>query len=234
MRATWNVARVLVIGLLGLALASAGCRPTTRVLFIGNSYTYVNGGIDAQLMALDPSIRASRIASGGYTLAKHWNDGAALKAIRKGGWACVVLQEQSQTPILDPAGFRQYVAAFDQEIRRSGSRTILLMTWERPDSVAAGVTTANLAEAYRSVGADLGIAVAPAGLAFADARLERPDLALYSQDGHPTQYGTYLAACVVYATIMNRSPVGLTDRNSTLPPELRLFFQERAAHSLGK
>jgi hypothetical protein len=232
-RANWNAARIVLIGLVALALTSAGCRPQTRVLFIGNSYTDFNGGIDAQLMELDPSISASRITVGGYTLAKHWADGAALQAIRTGGWTYVVLQEQSQTPVIDPAGFRQSVTKFDQEIRRSGARTILLMTWERPDSVGAGVTTANLAKAYQSVGADLGIAVAPAGLAFADARLERPDIALNGPDGHPTQYGTYLAACVVDETIAKRDPVAIVDPKSTIPIDLRVFLQTRAAQSVG-
>jgi len=48
--------------------------------------------------------------------------------------------------------------------------------------------------AYNLAGAELNAKVAPAGLAFAQALRQRPDLALYSQDGHPTMVGTYLAA----------------------------------------
>lgn len=57
-------------------------QPTTRVLFIGNSYSAVNGGIDKQLSGLDPSSEIARIDNGGYTLQNHWTDGNALQTIR--------------------------------------------------------------------------------------------------------------------------------------------------------
>ncbi len=227
-----QVALVLLVCAIGLGLASCGGKPATRVLFIGNSFTFFNGGIPAQLAGLAPSTRTSCIASGGYTLQMHWNGGSAPQTIRGGHWTYVVLQEQSQLPVLDPALFRQYVTRFNQVIEASGARTVLLMTWQRPDSAAEGVTTANLAAAYRAVGADLGVKVAPAGLAFASALAERPDLILCGPDGHPTMDGTYLAACVVYATIFGRSPVGIAYADKSISPELRVFFQRIAEESL--
>ena len=225
--------QVLVVCVLGLVLASCGGKPQTRVLFIGNSFTYYNGGIDKQLAHLAPSIKTSSIAVGGYTLEMHWNQGSALQTIRGGHWAYVVLQEQSQTSVTDPAKFQEYVSQFYQEIERSGAKTILLMTWERPDSVAYGVTTANLAAAYNAVGTRLGIKVAPVGLAFASALQRRPGLELYGPDGHPTMDGTYLAACVLYGTISGHSPVGIAYADASIPPELRDFLQRIAAASLG-
>ncbi|MGD0997376.1 MAG: DUF4886 domain-containing protein [Thermoleophilia bacterium] len=226
---------VCVVGLVcvaGLVCASCGSHPSTRVLFIGNSFTFINGGIDAQLAQLAPSCATSRIAVGGYTLEMHWNGGTAVQTIRSGHWTYVVLQEQSQLPVLNPTIFREYATEFNQAIEASGAKTVLLMTWQRPDSVSEGVTTANLAAAYRSLGAELGVKVAPAGVAFANALAERPDLVLTSLDGHPTMYGTYLAACVVYATIFGRSPVGIAYADRSISPELRDFFQRIAAESL--
>jgi hypothetical protein len=55
-----------------LTFASCQSQPSTRVLFIGNSYTFVNGGLDKQLEGLAPSTETEHIASGGYTLEKHW------------------------------------------------------------------------------------------------------------------------------------------------------------------
>ena len=75
-----------------------------------------------------------------------------------------------------------------------------------PRSASEGVTTANLSAAYRAAGAALGAKVAPAGEAFAEAQLERPDLVLNNPDGHPTRLGSYLAACVVYDTIFGPAP----------------------------
>lgn len=203
-----------------------------NILLIGNSYTDFNGGLDKQLEGLYPDSTITRIAPGGYALENHWN-GDALRTIRKGGWNYVVLQEQSQMPVTDQSKFYEFAGRFDAEIRKSGATTILLMTWERPDSVRYGVTTANLAASYNYLGTQLGVKVAPAGLAFARSLRARPDLALYNPDGHPTTYGTYLAACVIYATIFNTSPVGNPYSDASIPPTTRMFFQQVAAETLG-
>jgi hypothetical protein len=205
--------------------------PTARILFIGNSYIEVNGGIDKQLEGLAPSIETSRIDAAGYTLERHWTDGKAIQAIRQGGWNYVVLQEQSQTPIFNQKQFNNYVRSFDMEIKSIGAKTILLMTWERPDSVRYGVTTANLANAYNSIGRATSARVAPAGLAFARSLRDKPNLTLYNQDGHPNTYGTYLAACVLYMTIFVASPVGNPYSDWSISPELRAYFQQIAAET---
>ena len=218
---------------LGSLVARARTQPSRRVLFIGNSYTSYNGGIDKQFAGLDLASETGRIDANGYTLQDHWKDGNALQEIRTGKWNYVVLQEQSQTPILNPGSFRASAAEFDQAIRSAGARTILLMTWERPDSARQGVTAANLANAFAGVGNSIGVNVAPAGLAFARSLRERPDLALYGQDGHPTQAGTLLAACVVYASIVRTSPVGNPFSGDGVNSETSAYLQRIAADSTG-
>jgi hypothetical protein len=216
-----------------LLLAACGAPPTARVLFIGNSYTFVNGGLDHQLAGLARTIETKQLAIGGYSLEQHWTDGQDVQVIRQGGWNDVVLQDQSQTPVFDATHFDDALRKFDKEIRAEGGQTVLLMTWERPDSVAQGVTTANLAAAYQAMGGELGALVAPAGLAFARSLQERPDLVLYSQDGHPTQAGTYLAACVLYGTIFKQTPVGNAFADWNMPADERDYLQRVAAETLG-
>ena len=42
-------------------------------------------------------------------------------------------------------------------------------------------------------------------------RRQNPQLDLWQDDGsHPTEQGTYLAACVFYAVLFRQSPQGLT------------------------
>ena len=224
---------VFLVCLVLVVLTACHRQASTHILFIGNSYTFVNGGIDKQLEGLAPSTETVRLAVSGYTLEKHWTDGKALQTIRQGGWDYVILQEQSQTPIFGQKKFYDFAREFDQEIRRSGAKTILLMTWERPDSSNYGVTTANLAAAYTMLGAELGAKVAPAGLAFARSLRGKPDLVLYSQDGHPTMDGTYLAACVLYGTIFEHSPAGNPYSDKSISTETRAYFQRIAAESLG-
>jgi hypothetical protein len=82
-RHCFNVSLILVAL---LTFASCQSQPPTHVLFIGNSYTFVNDGLDKQLEKLAPSTETERIALGGYTLEKHWYDGNALRKIREGKW----------------------------------------------------------------------------------------------------------------------------------------------------
>jgi hypothetical protein len=232
-RVRGRVRHVVAICAVWLVLAACESHAATRILFVGNSFTYVNGGIDARLGRMAPSSKASRLGMPGYTLEQHWKDGEALRAIREGGWGYVVLQEQSQTPVLASGKFREYAREFDREIRRSGASTILLMTWERPDSVGYGVTSAGLVAAFTAVGAELGVKVAPAGLAFARSLRERPSLLLYSQDGHPTRYGTYLAACVLYGTIFGARVAGTPpELDGGVPVELQDYLQRIADETL--
>lgn len=207
--------------------------PSKKILFIGNSYTDFNKGLDYQLLKFAPNSNAARITPGGYTLQNHWEDTNTLETIRSGNWDVVVLQEQSQSPVTSYKSFAEYAQKFNSEIKAAGAETILFMTWERPDSVQYGVTTQALSNNYTFLGQQLGIKIAPVGLAFENALREHPDLVLYSEDGHPTAAGTYLATAIFYGVIFDQSPVG-NNYNAGLSNEDALFLQTIAAQALGK
>ena len=96
--------RILCVCVVALAFASCGDRPSERRAVHRQQHDLLQCRHRAELRHLAPSCQTTSIALPGYTLAQHWADGNALKTIQRGGWAYVVLQEQSQTPILDPAG----------------------------------------------------------------------------------------------------------------------------------
>jgi hypothetical protein len=222
----------------GLMLSACGSivsafNPSSRVLFIGNSFTDYNGGVDQALKGLDPTIAAERLAPGGYTLADHWNSGQAVSRIHAEKWNYVVLQDQSQEPVTAPGQFSEYAGRLANEIVQSGAQPVLFMTWERPDSLQYGVTTQALANSYYAVGNRYNMKVAPVGLAFARALREKPGLTLYVQDGHPTVQGTYLAACVFYAILFGKSPVGISFALPGISNDERDFLQKVAAESTG-
>jgi hypothetical protein len=233
----WLVAQIISVVVIVAAISGCntpiarliGGKPSTRILFIGNSFTSYNGGLDKQIEGLAPSSETARFDAGGYTLEDHWNEGKAVASIQTGKWNFVVLQEQSQTPVSDRSRFFEAARKFDREIKRSGATTILLMTWERPDSTRFGVTTANLENAYQTIGGELGARVASAGTAFARSLSGKPGLSLYAQDGHPTMYGTYLAACVLYSTIFRTSPVGNSFSDWSISSDIRAYLQQIAA-----
>lgn len=63
---------------------------------------------------------------------------------------------------------------------------------------------------YFTAAKETNATVAPVGIVWKNALAADPDLVLHQRDkSHPSQAGTYLAACVFYATLLKKSPVGL-------------------------
>jgi hypothetical protein len=207
-------------------------RPRVKVLFIGNSYTFGNDlpTLIAQIAeaAGEPArLDATMIAVGGATLKDHWNTAATRAAVQQGQWDYVVLQEQSQLPIVDPAEMHRYVRLFDQEIRRAGAKTVLFLTWARQDAPAS---QQSLTDAYMRIGRELRATVAPVGPAWQRARVARPSLELYEPDqSHPSLAGSYLAACVFYATIYHKSPAGVANTAGSALPDADAAALQRVA-----
>ena len=68
---------------------------------------------------------------------------------------------------------------------------------------------AEIAQAHRDAAKELDVDVSPVGLAWQQASKQRPGMNFYGPDReHPSIYGTYLATCVLYATIYGRNPIG--------------------------
>jgi hypothetical protein len=197
-----------------------------RVLFIGDSYTYVNNlpGLVMALSAGEPKpLDAEMVVEGGATLDQLWAEGKALAAIRRGNWDYVVLQEQSTLgsglvmngiqQIGDPSAFEQSVRRFDTAIGEVGATTVLYLTWARQN---APQTQDALNTAYLASAKDVHAVIAPVGPAWELARESGQGWDLYQGDGsHPSPAGSYLAACVFYATFYGKSPEGLPARISS-------------------
>jgi hypothetical protein len=60
-----------------------------------------------------------------------------------GDWTFVVLQAQNERPVIDPHALYKFTHEYDAVLMASGAKTVLVMTWERSDSVAIGLMTAN-------------------------------------------------------------------------------------------
>jgi hypothetical protein len=185
-----------------------------RVLFVGNSHTARNGGLDwliESFVAAEESPRpfeGTAMTEGGVTLAYHWHNGAR-EQIRTGGYDTVVLQGYlpgSETHTAEP--FLENARLLDGAIRDAGADTVFFMTWPRGFNDWSDMD--DVIEAHRTVERELGARVAPAAYAFQLAEAERPDLQLIGDDHvHATWEGAYLAAATVYATLFDRSPEGL-------------------------
>jgi hypothetical protein len=102
--------------------------------------------------------------------------------------------------------FTDYAKKNSAIVRAKGAKPAFFMSWAYADKPEM---TAQLAEAYTIAGNENNALVIPAGLAFARAIGKQPELNLYAPDKrHPSLAGTYLATCVVFASLTGRSPVG--------------------------
>ena len=190
--------------------------PPSKLLFIGNSLTYRNGGIDKHIVALAASapipknISANRATKGGATL-KILNDQQwAHDSISNGGYDLTILQEdipELTEHSVEP--FYEFVSKFNTEIKKAGSKTLLYMAW--PYERLNWIDLEQITAAHQSISKKLGIPVAPVAIAFENALKVNHSIAMLGPDKeHASIHGTYLAVCVIYATIFQESPLGYT------------------------
>lgn len=207
--------------------------PSCSILFVGNSYTFANGGLDSiftgLVLSADPGVElyCETIAFGGYTLEDHFNSPITMGAISRGGWDLVVMQEQSTRPVTDPELMYIYAELLGQSVENSGGAPGFFMTWARKNDPPMIVP---LSHAYFHSGALTDGMVAPVGLAWEEVRVAHPGMELYEADGsHPNLRGTYLAACTMYAAMTGESPVGILYSNDPTMTESELLILQEAA-----
>lgn len=183
-----------------------------RILFIGNSFTARND-LPSILTAMAAQARPAKaiesqsILANGASLRQHWNAGTAAETIRQHAWDYVVLQEQSTLPIKNAARFHENVRLFHAVVEECQAQTVLYLTWARQ---TAPESQENLTTATYQIAEQLDALVVPVGRAWQVTLQQDAALPLHDKDGsHPSPLGSYLAACVFYATLLGQNPNGL-------------------------
>lgn len=198
-----------------------------KVLFIGNSYTYVNnlpGLINEIAIDKGNQLIYETHTPGGATLAQHAANSNVQYLLGTTEWDYVVLQEQSQYPSFPPSQVATEVYPFaeslcnDIRFNSSCAEPVFFMTWGRengdsqncafypPICTYSGMQE-RLIESYTEMAQFNNALLAPIGIAWQNIREEHPELNLYSSDGsHPSIYGSYLASCVFYSILFSDDP----------------------------
>lgn len=217
---------------------------SATVLFIGNSYTYVNNmpGMVADLAAsLGDYVEPTSQTAGGAQFVTHAGNPATYTAINSEDWDYVVLQAQSQEPSFSDGQVNANTLPYAEQMADSiyansiCSRIMMFMTWGRengdpqwaPISTFEGMNE-RLRNAYVRMADSIDASVSPVGVAWKYIRDNYPTIQLYSADGsHPSVEGTYLAACTFYASFFRKTPVG-APFISSLPQATADALQEGA------
>jgi hypothetical protein len=219
------------------------------ILFIGNSITTYNLGVDILLQSIVASdsppikLNVDRATANGTVLDGLWQVSLNKQDnIKEGIYDVIVVQAtlsntgkvyyESVTADSEEQ-LLLYAKKFNELSLQGGARTILLMHWQFNEPQAMSIT--DIVRIYSNVSQNIKIEVAPIGLAWHRAQKEKPDVVLLLDPVHANVEGSYLAACVLYSTIYHKSPVGLyylpEDSDSLWPgisAEKAAFFQHIA------
>jgi hypothetical protein len=223
----------ILIGLFSLGfIITTNAQETKKVLFVGNSYTYGNN-LPSLLASLADANGDSLIhdssTPGGHYFRLHSTNTTTINKINSQAWDYVILQEQSQIPSLTPAIVGNdwsppHAEVLDSMIKANNSctETVFFMTWGRKNGDASfcgthppvctyeGMQLA-LRSTYLFMANENDATVAPVGMAWRAARQQNPSLNLYTADeSHPNINGSYLAACVFYATLYRKPSTGIS------------------------
>lgn len=216
-----------------------------QILFVGNSYLYYNDSLHNHVRriavaadaTLEKPLQYKSATIGGAPLAHH-NILHLLEPGKLGlkqPFEVVILQGNSTDAVSDAgrASFREKVLEFSAEIAKRGGRTALYMTHAHvaPSKFASPDMIRKVEDMVVSAANESGSLVIPVGLAFEEAYRLRPEMKLHKDyDGsHPDLIGTYLAACVVYASLYGKSPVGNAyDYYGKIDRETTTFLQKVA------
>jgi hypothetical protein len=211
--------------LLPLIAGTSLAAPSVSVLFVGNSLTRANDLPTAfkRLAAGSPlhtEIDVRSITPDGALFYDHWKRGQAAEILREQHPNFLILQGQSTEPLVANQNFNYYAGLFKAEADRVHATTILFSTWARPasdpyykDATSGGSPEEmqkRLNAAYESLARNLGVSLAPVGLAWDRAHQDLPNIQLLDGTQHSSPAGTYLAAAVLYRAVFNTSAIGST------------------------
>jgi len=243
-----------LIGKDGKAETDAGKAPL-KVLFLGNSQlrTHTVPLIIEQLSDSGPAdyprIVAGHANMGGGEFIEHWNAGLGLdeqtsrEKIMGEKWDYVVIQEHYKAGYNGAytKRFKAYATMLFRTIKTSGAKPILFATANASPYTGRGNegyyefpgSFKKLNDVQIDLGKERGIPVAAAGYAWLKYLGPNPTkeqlLDLYDKDmGHPGAKGSYIYACLLYAVITGKSPVGLTTNFKSRSQKFTLLKDEAA------
>ncbi|GAM96506.1 hypothetical protein U91I_00125 [alpha proteobacterium U9-1i] len=243
-----SLARASRRALLGGALASAALAPyagaqaaPTRILFIGNSQTYVNNVpalVQATYASVGLACETAMVAKPNFSLEDHWGDGDARRELDRGGWSFVVLQQGPSSRADSRANLRDYAVRFAPLITDIGARPALYSVWPTRDRRE---DFERASESYALAADDAGALLCPVAKAWRAAMQADASVQLYAPDDlHAGIYGSYLAALVIFSVLSERSPVGLPTtltfegQAARVPEDTAAVLQAAAASAIAR
>ncbi|NVN93659.1 MAG: T9SS type A sorting domain-containing protein [Bacteroidetes bacterium] len=209
---------------------NCNAQDTIRVLFIGNSFTYVENMPDLFRFIADSAgyrVKTQMYAPGGVSVGDvsqgtqaHMNNPIVYENIRSDKWDYVVLQDNQGRFVLDYGQFpsSSLVIEGHKQIRDSVlknnpcAKMIWFSGWALKNGMPPyGNTGAEMIDRitanYHFLNDSLHQIIAPIGSAWKELILSNPSIDPWSSDEtHQSLVGSFLTANVIYATIFRDNP----------------------------
>jgi hypothetical protein len=207
-----------------------------KALFLGNSHSAFNNlpqlVHDLALSAGDTLVFESNTPGGctlGHPQNGHLTNPISLELINYKKWDFVILQEHSLFPVIDyykNTFFYPGAFSLDSLIKLNNicTETILCIVRGKkyggdhciyencsPDFTDFFHMQDSMTAATKNIAQQIECTLAPAGESFRTS-MQNGNLfeLFYTDDSHPNLAGSYLIACTYYATIFQKSPIGLS------------------------
>ncbi|PBQ32353.1 hypothetical protein CNR22_11420 [Sphingobacteriaceae bacterium] len=210
-----------------LSVAFSSAQDTTRILFIGNSFTFYNN-MPAMVKALADSAKIKVItgmhAPGGVSVGDtaqgtmaHMNNPALFSLIRSKKWDVAVIQDNQGRFVRDSAVFsgaskvvQGHLNIMDSlKANNNCAKIVLFGGWAwKNGSPPFGNTGIECIQRilvnYRVLNDTMKEIIAPIGEAWIKASKHLPSVNLWDfDDAHPSYAGSYLTASVIFSTIFD-------------------------------
>jgi hypothetical protein len=201
-----------------------------RVLYIGNSYLYYNDSLHNHVRRMLEEFYANKIDTSNYKLvtisgSRSWHHPFQLVIFQGGSGETDTASERKI--------FSDTTIEVINTIHKSGAEAALYMihAYVEPHKNTNPKMIEDIKKMYIEAGNKNNALVIPVGIAFENAYKAQPDIVLHKPfDGsHPSLLGTYLASCVVFASITQQSPLEI-DYNyyGEISNSDKVFLQEVA------
>ncbi len=224
MKRLWITSLTLTTLLILSACAAPG---PLRVLFVGNSHTYV-GDVPALVQQIAAArgvqLEVDSVTAGGATLESHIKTGTVQKRLAGGAFSAVILQEQSGRQVLEIDQYEASARTLAALARAKNTRVFIYMGWTRQDLVeSSGYTQQNWTDSAVRVARAVKAGIAPVGEAWLYVKRRDPALGRRLQDSdgnHAALAGSYAAAATIFNALTGVSPVNAAAKLSSvaLPP----------------
>lgn len=202
---------------------SALAQEETSVLFIGNSFTFMNNMpfiFKDIATSKGRKVHVDTVVEGGKNLEYHSNQLETYNAINSRKWDYVVVQAHSNELAQPDTKVDKNTFPFAQKIvdsiRKNSpcTQVILYMTWGYKYGNPKWAPIASydsmqfrISNQYLRFADLLNTQVSPVGEVWKNVRANHAGINLYDPDNfHPNLEGSYISACTFYAAIFGESP----------------------------